>query len=103
MPLAEEFEASCWNAVEACRSLTPPYTPTAWIAMIRRFGAVDAARHLLVNGDVQSGFERLIRAGREDLTIEHAVLDPKWRGLFTDAHRDAARWRLRQAGVILGP
>jgi hypothetical protein len=41
-------------------------------------GAVAAARRLLSNGDIQSGIERLIRMGRQDLTIEQAVLDPRW-------------------------
>lgn len=58
-----------------------------------------AARRLLTSGDVQSGFERLIRMGRRDLTIEQAVLDERWEGLFDDAQREAARWRLQQGGT----
>jgi hypothetical protein len=103
MTLADEFEAECWSAVQQCASLSPPYRPTVWIGMIERHGAVDAARRLLVSGDVQSGFERLIRGGRQDLTVEHAVLLPRWAALFTDADRDAARWRLRQAGGDADP
>lgn len=51
----------------------------------------------MMSGDIQSGFERLIRMGRADLTIEHAVLDEYWHPLFKDSHREAARWRLQQA------
>jgi len=61
-------------------------------------GAVAAARRLLASGDIQSGFERLIRMGRRDLTVEHAVLDEHWAPLFNESHREAARWRLTQAG-----
>ncbi len=61
-----------------------------------------AARRLPASGDVQSGFQRLIRMGRRDLTVEHAVLDEHWDGLFNDAHREAARWRL-QPGESGGP
>jgi|SRR5215213_3234969 len=96
MTLEAEFEQACWRAVEECRELG--YVPTVWISMMNGpGGAVAAARRLLANGDVQSGFERLIRMGRQDLTVEHAALDPRWSDLFDEAHRDAARWRLEQA------
>jgi hypothetical protein len=67
--------------------------------MIDRYGAVEAARRLVVSGDVQTGFERLVRAGRPELTIECAVVDPHWEPLFGPQHREAALWRLRQAGM----
>lgn len=66
--------------------------------MIEDVGAVEAAKRLLVSGDVQPGFDRLVKEGRLDLTIEAAVLDPKWAPLFEEKHREAARWRLEQAG-----
>jgi hypothetical protein len=97
MTLEAEFQRACEEAVEECRRLG--YVPTAWIAMMRGpGGAVAAARRLLASGDMQSGFERLIRMGRRDLTVEQAVLDDYWRPLFSELHRDAARWRLAQAG-----
>jgi hypothetical protein len=96
MNLESEFQQACELAVEECRALG--YLPTAWISMIHGpGGAVAAARRLLTSGDVQSGFERLIRMGRQDLTVEHAVLDEYWAEVFSDAHREAARWRLTQA------
>jgi hypothetical protein len=33
--------------------------------------------------------------------VEMSVLNPRWNRIFHDGHRDAARWRLRQAGVNL--
>ena len=65
--------------------------------MIEAHGAADAARRLLLSPDVQSGFERLTREGRVDLTIEFAVLHPKRERLFTPQEREAAWWRLQMA------
>lgn len=95
MTLESEFQRTCERAVEECRALG--YVPTAWISMMQGpGGAASAARRLLLSGDVQTGFERLIRMGRRDLTVEQAVLDEAWTELFSDAHREAARWRLEQ-------
>jgi hypothetical protein len=94
--LEEDFEEACEGAVDECRKLG--YLPTAWIKMMRGpGGAPAAAQRLMVSGDIQSGFERLIRMGRTDLTIEQAILDDYWRPLFEERHREAARWRLPQA------
>ncbi len=93
------YERECWEAIEECRNLNPPYYPTAWIGMVRRWGAAEAARRLLISGDIQDGFQRLIDAGRADITVEMSALYPRWRQVFRDSHREAARWRLRQAGV----
>jgi hypothetical protein len=95
------YEQECWAAIEECRYLDPPYYPTAWIGMVRRWGAAEAARRLLISGDIQPGFQRLVDAGRADLTVERSALYPRWNQIFQDGHREAARWRLRQAGVDL--
>jgi hypothetical protein len=97
--LEARFQHACDAAVETCRTLTPPYVPTAWINMSRRLGAAEAARRLVVSGDVQTGFDRLVQAGQPQLTIEWALLGETWDPLFSEQHRQAARWRLRQAGV----
>jgi hypothetical protein len=97
MSLESDFHRACEAAVDECRLLG--YVPTAWIQMMNGpGGAAGAARRLLANGDIQSGFERLIRLGRVDLTVEYAVLQERWSDLFADQHREAARWRLDQAG-----
>ena len=93
--LEAEFDGACRHAVDECRQLG--YVPAAWIKMMNGpGGAAAAARRLLVNGDIQSGFERLIHLGRTDLTVEAAVLDDRWSDLFDEQHREAARWRLQQ-------
>jgi hypothetical protein len=93
--LAAEFEQASRAAVEECRRFD--YHPTAWVSMMDELGAVEAARRLLLSPDVQSGFERLTLQGRVDLTIEFAVLNPKWDRLFGPGEREAAWWRLQQA------
>jgi hypothetical protein len=95
MSLEDEFERACLDAIEQCRAFN--YRPTAWISMINELGAVRAAEKLVVSGDIQSGFSRLAQQGRLDLTIEMAVLDPKWDSLFGRSVREAAWWRLAQA------
>ncbi len=97
--LEAQFQSACDEAVDVCKALKPPYVPTAWIGMSHRYGAAEAARRLIISGDIQTGFERLIKAGRPELTIEWAVLDPQWGQLFNSDHRDAARWRLSQGGI----
>lgn len=97
--LEERFQAACDAAVEECRHLRPPYHPTAWIKMSRELGAAEAARRLVVSGDIQTGFDRLVQTGHPELTVEWALLDEAWDLLFGDEHREAARWRLRQANV----
>jgi hypothetical protein len=95
-------ERASWEAIEECRHLDPPHHPTAWIAIVRRWGAAEAARRLLISGDFQPGFRRLIDARRVDLTVEWSALRPRWDRIFSDARRQAAARRLRQAGVEPG-
>lgn len=95
MALEDEFQAACESAVQECRRLG--YVPTVWIGMMQSQGAVEAAKRLLRSGDLQPGLLRLLRLGRPDLTIEHAVLNVTWADLFDDQDRELAEWRLAQA------
>jgi hypothetical protein len=76
------------------------YNPTARVGMIHKHGSTRAALRLVVSGDIQSGFKRLIALGRPDLTVERSILDPRFDALFAGhpQERDPARWRLAQAG-----
>src|SRR5436305_12454477 len=100
MSLEDEFKEACLEAIDACAKLSPPHYPTAWQTMIKNHGASEAARRLVVSGDIQTGFQRLVRAGRPELTIEYAITDPYWRPLFDAPHREAAQWRLDQANIV---
>ena len=99
MSIEDEFEDACRDAIDECRRMTPRYIPSAWIQMIERYGAVEAARRVVVSGDIQSGFKELVGRGRSNLTIEAAVLNPRWESLFDTQIQQAARWRLSQAGI----
>lgn len=68
--------------------------------MMERYGAVDAAKRLLVSGDIQPGLLRLLKLSRVNLTVEHAVLQDHWHDLFDDQDRELASWRLAQAQQI---
>lgn len=93
----EAYERACWDAIKECRRFG--YDPTVWVSMIHRSGAVSAAQQLLVSADIQPGFYRLVQEGRSDLTVEWSALLPRWQRIFSEPHREAARWRLRRAGV----
>ena len=47
-------------------------------------------------GRIAETDEIMASPGR-DLTVEQAVLDDRWAALCSEAHRQAARWRLTQA------
>ena len=95
--LEREFDAACDAAVAEARTLG--YDPTVWMSMRTEMGAAEAARRLLASGDIKSGFLRLVELRRPRLSIEWAVLEPRWAPLFSEQHKQAARWRLGQAGV----
>ena len=98
MSLEDEFQVACEEAVRECHGLG--YAPTAWVAMMERHGAGEAAKRLLVSGDIQPGLLRLLKLGRVDLTVEHAVLLDRWHELFDDQDRELASWRLTQAQQV---
>ena len=95
MDLADGWREACEDAIAASKALG--YTPTVWISMIREMGAVEAAKKLLRADPFQTGFDRLHKLGRLDLTIEWAVLHPRWDALFDRDDRGSAHWRLTMA------
>ena len=99
LSLEAQYEIATLKAVAVCKSLG--YDPTAWITMTHRYGAAEAARRLLVSGDIQSGFQRLVDIGHPELTIEWSALESRWEPLFQEDVKAAARWRLAQAGIEL--
>ena len=48
---------------------------------------LEAARRLVVSGDIQTGFGRLVQAGRPELTISWQILDARWDELLIGSHR----------------
>ena len=73
------------------------YTPSAFLDMVYRMGGVAAAKQLINDPQPSDGFRRLWEMGRLDLTVEYVVaFDPRFRGLFTQAERLAARKRYEE-------
>jgi hypothetical protein len=97
--LEREFHSDSLEAIRTCGRLG--YRPTYWIRMLDEYGgAVNAAKHLMTSGDQwQEGLTRLYEMGRLDLSVEYAVLDPRFDSLFKDEERDFARRRLAAVGV----
>jgi len=72
------------------------YHEKVFLNMVANLGARNAAKALLGTRDVQSGLRGLRRLGRLDLSVEHLVIQPRWRDLFKDYEREEARMRLRK-------
>lgn len=79
------------------KSIQIGYTPHIFCRMREQRGTVEAMRNLVVSSEIQSGFKRLKELDRLELSIEAAIL--KFPDEFTSEERDAARWRLEQAGA----
>ena len=92
--LAARFEAELWRTVEDARSLG--YNPSDFALMLRQHGGVRTAKRLVLSGDLQTGFERLAKLGRLDISMERKMLTPEFASLFTAEELGAARWRLDQ-------
>jgi hypothetical protein len=65
-------------------------------------GLAYAKRSLLPRRKIAAGLQRLIDAGRTDLSVEVLVLDPRFARLFTPAEVAEARRRLSGAAVASG-
>lgn len=76
------------------RAKARDYNPTAFVAMRRQHGTIEAIERLVLNGDIQSGFKRLRQLDLLDWTIEAAIT--KFPDEFSCHARECAEWRLRQ-------
>ena len=73
------------------------YTASAFLNMVYGMGGVAAAKQLINDPQPSDGFRRLWEMGRLDLTVEYVVaFEPKYRRLFTQAERIAARKRYEE-------
>ncbi|MGY1684418.1 AAA domain-containing protein [Geodermatophilus sp. SYSU D00867] len=74
------------------------YRPTYFQRMLNEQGGWRAARQLLAEAKVHDGLSTLWEAGLLDLSVEVAVLDPRFTSLFTSAEVERARQRLQDLG-----
>lgn len=90
-----DFEQTMREACEESRRLG--YYPARFLQSLQSKGAVPYAKELITSSGLQSGLKQLRKRNRLDLSIEHLVAEvPRFRPLFTDEEREAARWRLEQ-------
>lgn len=72
------------------------YNPSVFEGMLNSYGAVGAAKRLLLPSEGQTGLKRLISLGRKDLTVEAIMLEPEFSVLFSEQELEAAAWHLSQ-------
>jgi len=73
------------------------YNEKVFLKMVADSGARKAAKALLASRrGVQPGLRGLNRLDRLDLSVEHLVIQPRWRDLFDDDERKEARMRLKK-------
>ncbi len=70
------------------------YSASAFLNMVYELGGLAAAKTLINDPQPSDGFRRLWEMGRLDLTVEYvAAFEPRFRSLFTQEERLAARRR----------
>lgn len=74
------------------------YNATYFLDMVSNEGGLATARYLLDKGEASDGYVALWERQRLDLTVEAAVILPKWRPLFSDEEIQTARDRLAAYG-----
>lgn len=90
--LEHRFDVAMTNIYDEAARLG--YRPTRFLEMVSEHGGVDTAHRLLAADKIQDGLAQLFLLGRLDLTVEHHVLLPEYRSLFTAEDRRVARLRL---------
>src|SRR5258706_15162390 len=74
------------------------YNANRFLGMVSELGGFETARSLLHAATVSDGYAALWERRRLDLTVEAAILDPKWEPLFSNGERRIAVHRLREYG-----
>jgi hypothetical protein len=69
-----------------------------FLGMIEDSGGLGAAKKILSMDFPQPGLETLWDCKKRDLTVEHLVLKPRFRCLFTEEELAEARKRLKSRG-----
>ena len=94
--LREEFAEAVRESIRQCREMG--FEPVRLDRMIKQQHPVEAVIQLIVSGEFQDGFRLIIGQGKEEITLESIMLQPRFAGLFSNDHLDVATWRLRTVG-----
>ncbi len=73
-----------------------------FLRMLDDHGPYETAKKLTNQLKWQSGYEKLAFLGRTDLTVEHIILQGKYRKYFTNKQIYNAEEKIRQAKLIKG-
>ena len=76
------------------------YNATRFLQLVNELGGVRAAKTLLKKDGLSYGLTELWERRRLDISLEAAVLDPRWASLFSTAELAVARERLRELGYL---
>ena len=95
--LESEFHLAMVDIYRRAKS-EADYNATRFIGMVSDRGGLETARYLLHANGVSEGYAALWERKRLDLTVERAILEPKWETLFTAAERGIAVKRLKEYG-----
>ncbi len=89
--LEKELEAKLKEIYRKCGTLSPPFHPTYFWRMLTstspRYykGPVGTVSWLMIGKETpSSGFQRLVKEGKLEWTVEFLIQDPKWKPLFPD-------------------
>jgi hypothetical protein len=93
--LEQRFHRAMVAAVEASRR-EASYNPTYFARMLTDYGGVGAAKRILADPEMKSGFTTLYLANRLDLTVEAHVIKPEFAALFTEDEIRSARRVLKE-------
>jgi hypothetical protein len=93
-PLEREFSERLRASILQSHDLG--YYPNRFEQMLNEQGALALSRKLVKSGELQDGLKDLAKLGREDLSMESIILEPKFKSLFSVAELQAAEWRLSQ-------
>jgi len=95
--LESEFHEAMLEIYRRAKS-EADYNATRFLGMVSERGGLETARFLLNAATVSDGYAALWERRRLDLTVEAAILVPKWAPLFNDQERRIAVDRLREYG-----
>jgi hypothetical protein len=98
--LEQRFHRAIAAAVEASRR-EASYNPTYFPRMLD-YGGVGAAKHILADPEMKSGFTTLSLANRLDLTVEAHVIKPEFAPLFTAEEIERAKAALSEHRYDIG-
>jgi hypothetical protein len=94
MSLEQEFHTAMIEEVYRAALRKHHYSAKLFLEMVGRDGGSQTAKNLLASMAPQYGFTELWERGGLDSTMEHLVLQAKWRSLFSQAELQEAEKRL---------